>query len=55
MRLLLAICGTRGGRRADLLSPARGARDAGESRVAVRGAGSAARGDQHALAIAEKQ
>ena len=33
-------------RRADLLSPARRAHDAGESRVAVRGAGSAARGDR---------
>jgi hypothetical protein len=42
-------------RRADLLSAARGAHDAGESRVAIRGAGSAARGDHHALAIAEKQ
>jgi hypothetical protein len=41
-------------RRADLLSPARRAHDAGESRVAVRGAGSAARGDQHALAIGDK-
>jgi hypothetical protein len=34
------------GRRADLLSAACGAHDAGESRVAVRGAGSAARGDR---------
>ena len=34
---------------------ARGAHDAGESRVAIRGAGRAARGDQHALAIAEEQ
>ena len=40
--------------RADLLSPARRAHDTGESRVAVRGAGSAARGDQHALAIGDK-
>ena len=36
------------GRPADLLSAARGAHDAGESRVAVRGVGSAARGDRHA-------
>ena len=54
--LLLVICaGLAVGRRADLLSAARGAHYAGESRVAVRGAGSATRGDQHALAIAEKQ
>lgn len=32
-----------------------GAHGAGESRVAVRGVGSAARGDEHALAIAEEQ
>jgi hypothetical protein len=43
------------GRRADLRSAARGTHDAGESRVAIRGAGSAAGGDQHALAIPEKQ
>jgi len=42
-------------RRADLLSAARGAHHAGESRVAIPGAGSAAGGDHHALAIAEKQ
>ncbi len=40
------------GRGADLLSAARGAHDAGELRVGIRGAGS---GDQHALAIAEEQ
>ena len=39
------------GGRADLLSAARGAHDSGESRVAIRGTGSAARGDQHSLAI----
>jgi hypothetical protein len=43
------------GWRADLLSAARGAHDAGQSRVAIPGAGSAAGGDHHALAIAEKQ
>jgi len=43
------------GRRADLLSAARSAHGAGESRVAIRGAGGAARGDQHTLASAEKQ
>ncbi len=32
--------------------PVRGAYDAGESRLVIRGAGNAARGDQHALAIA---
>jgi len=32
----------------------RGAHDAGESRVAIRGAGRAARGDQHALAVARE-
>src|SRR5271166_6274917 len=43
------------GRRADLLSVARGAHDAGESRVAIPGADTAARGDQHALAIARER
>jgi hypothetical protein len=42
------------GRRADLLSAARGAHRAGEVRVAIRDAGRAAEGEQHALAIAEK-
>jgi hypothetical protein len=42
------------GRDAELLSAVRGPHDAGESRVAIRGAGRAARGDQHALAIAER-
>ena len=52
--LLLAICGTRGPG-SDLLLAACGAYDAGDSRVAIRGIGSAARGDQRALAIAEEQ
>jgi hypothetical protein len=43
------------GRRADLLSAGRSAHDAGESRVAIRDAGSAARSDQHALVSAERQ
>jgi len=49
------FAGHAAGQRADLLSAARGAHDAGELRVAIRGASSAARGDQDALAIAEKQ
>src|SRR5271165_3318126 len=39
---------------ADLLSAVRGAHVAGASCVAIRGAGSAAGGGQHALASAEK-
>ena len=53
--LLLAICGLAVDRRVDLLSAARGAHDTRESRVAIPGAGIAARGEQHTLAIAEKQ
>ena len=41
--LFLAICGTRGGPACDLLSAACGGHDAGESRVVIRGVGSAAR------------
>ena len=43
------------GRRADLLSVARGAHHTRESRVAIPGAGITARGDPHALAIADEQ
>jgi len=43
------------GRGAALLSATRGAHDAGESRLAIQGAGSAARSDQHALATAKEQ
>jgi hypothetical protein len=42
------------GRRADLLSAARGAHDAGQSRPPSE-VGSAAHAEQHALAIAEEQ
>jgi len=43
------------GRRADLLSVARGAHDTRESRVAIPGAGITARGNPHALAISDEQ
>jgi hypothetical protein len=48
------LAGLEVGPRADLLSAACGAYDAGQSHVAIRGACTAARADQHALAITEK-
>jgi hypothetical protein len=49
-----SLAGLEVGPRADLLSAARCAHAAGQSHVAIRGACTAARGDQHALAITEK-